>query len=482
MVTRGGDQPAGRGPRRAGYRGPRRGARPGGDERPRRGRSGDGAAGDRATRDRAVAPVRRDRDEAPVEAVVTAGPPAHGGHCVARMDDGRVVFVRHTLPGERVRVRVTEQRSRFWRADAVEVLEPSPDRVPSVWPEAGPGGVGGAELAHVSLPAQRAWKSQVLAETLRRIGGPQVAEDVAALVPGGVAVEALPGDDERGGLGTRTRIELTVDGAGLAGMHRFRSHEVVALREMPLADPALLDLGLLGEGSPWRRTWRPGSRVEAVAPSVGEPLVLVDGEPVTLRERSGPARRAVRERVDSSVGELAYRVSAAGFWQVHRQAPPTLVEAVLAAATPEPGERVLELYSGAGLLTLPLARAVGEGGAVATLEGAEAAVRDARRNLHDHPGVRLHAGRVDAAAVRDLGEGADLVVLDPPRVGAGGAVMAAVAGLGARTVVHVACDPAALARDLAAAREHGYVVSWMRAFDLFPHTHHFEVVAALRRV
>ncbi|MFD1507727.1 class I SAM-dependent RNA methyltransferase [Georgenia yuyongxinii] len=414
---------------------------------------------------------------------VTVGPPAHGGHCVARLAEGRVVFVRHVLPGERVRIRITEKRSKFWRADAVEVLDASADRVPSVWPEAGPGGVGGGELAHVALPTQREWKAQVLAETLRRIGGEEVAADVAAAAASNqypLTVEALPGDNDRGGLGTRTRIDLTVDAAGLAGMHRFRSHDVLALREMPLADPALLALDLLGE-SAWRRGWHPGARVEAVAPSAGEPMVLVDGEVATLRKRSGPPRRAVRERVESSVGELAYRVSATGFWQVHRLAAATLVESVLAAAGPLDGRRVLELYSGAGLLTLPLARSTGPGGAVISLEGTEDAVRDARRNLHEHPETLLQHGRVDPAAVAELGARADVVVLDPPRAGAGAGVMHAVAEVNPETIVHVACDPAALARDLRAARERGYTVAAIRAFDLFPHTHHFEVVAALRR-
>lgn len=407
---------------------------------------------------------------------VTVGPPAHGGHCVARLGE-RVVFVRHALPGERVRLAVTQRRSRYWRADAVEILEPSADRVPSVWPEAGPGGVGGGELAHVALPAQRAWKRAVLADTLRRIGGPEVAADVAAATGGGAEVSALPGDDAGGGLGTRTRIELTVAPDGRAGMHAFRSHEVHALDEMPLADPRLAALGLLGPGSPWAAAWHPGARVEAIAPSVGEPMVLVDGEPVTLQRRPGPPRRAVRERVSTAVGDLDYRVTGGGFWQVHREAPRTLVAAVLDAAGAEPGTRVLELYSGAGLLTLPLARTVGEGGAVVSLEGAETAVRDARRNLHDHPGARLNHGR----SVADLGDGSDVVVLDPPRAGAGAEVMAAVCGLGARSIVHVACDPAALARDLRAAREHGYVVESLAGYDLFPHTHHFEAVARIRR-
>lgn len=411
---------------------------------------------------------------------VTVGPPAHGGHCVARLGE-RVVFVRHALPGERVRLAVTERRSKYWRADAVAILEPSADRVPSIWPEAGPGGVGGGELAHVAVPAQRAWKTAVLADTLRRIGGEQVAADVVAAVGGAVPVTALPGDDAGGGLGTRTRIELTVDSDGRAGMYGFRSHDVRALSEMPLADPRLTELGLLGPGSPWRRTWHPGARIEAIAPSVGEPMVIVDGSPVPLRRASGPARRAVRERVVTPIGELDYRVSGGGFWQVHREAPRTLVEAVLAAAGAQPGARVLELYSGAGLLTLPLARAVGDDGGVVSLEGAEAAVRDARRNLYQHPGVRLHHGRVDARSVAELGAGSDVVVLDPPRAGAGAGVMAAIAELAPSRIVHVACDPAALARDLRSAREHGYVVDSIVALDLFPHTHHIEVTARLRR-
>ncbi|PFG37913.1 tRNA/tmRNA/rRNA uracil-C5-methylase (TrmA/RlmC/RlmD family) [Georgenia soli] len=431
--------------------------------------------------DQLPAPETRTAEEE--RPVVEVGGPAHGGHCVARLD-GRVVFVRHTLPGERVRIAVTDRRSRFWRADAVEVLDPSPDRVPSVWPEAGPGGVGGGELAHVALPAQREWKSQVLAETLRRIGGQEVADDVAAVTgPAGPRVEALPGDDARGGLGTRTRVELTVTPDGLAGMHRFRSHDVLPLSSLPLADPAIGELGLLGADSPWRRTWRPGARVEAVAPSEGDPLVLVDGEPATPARRrgKGPARRSVREVVPSPVGELHYRVAGAGFWQVHRGAPEALVRAVLDAARVQPGQAVLELYSGAGLLSLPLARAVGEEGRVVTLEGSATAVKDARRNLHDHPNVALGTGLVTPATVSEGGQGCDVVVLDPPRAGAGTKVMRAITGLAPGRIVHVACDPAALARDLAAAREAGYVVTALTGLDLFPHTHHFEVVATLER-
>lgn len=407
------------------------------------------------------------------------GPVAHGGHCVARLrapgedGPGRVVFVRHALPGERVRARLTETgaKARFWRADAVEVLDASADRVESAWPEAGPGGVGGGELAHVRLDAQRTWKAGVLREQLHRLA--QVDRDVP--------VRALPGDDERGGLGWRTRVGFLADREGRAGMRRFRSHDVLPVTAMPLMSDALADLDLLG------RRWASGARIEAVAPAGGDqPVVLVDGQPFDLRRgKADPrpnARAAVRERVAVGDREWTYRVAAAGFWQVHREAPAALTGAVLSALGDVAGGRVLDLYSGAGLFTLPLADAVGESGSVVAVEGADRAVRDARRNLHDRPQVALHGG--DVAGVLASGEAgtrADAVVLDPPRVGAGRDVVRAVAGLGPSRVVYVACDPAALARDVAYLAEEGFALRDVTGYDLFPMTHHVEAVAVLER-
>ncbi|WP_158375067.1 class I SAM-dependent RNA methyltransferase [Cellulosimicrobium cellulans] len=407
------------------------------------------------------------------------GPVAHGGHCVARLrvpgedGPGRVVFVRHALPGERVVARLTDagSKARFWRADAVEVLDASPDRVESAWPEAGPGGVGGGELAHVRLDAQRAWKSAVLSEQLQRL----------ARVERSVPVRALPGDDERGGLGWRTRVGFLADREGRAGMRRFRSHDVLPVTAMPLMSDALADLDLLG------RRWAPGARIEAVAPAGGDaPVVLVDDQPFDLRRgKADPrpnARSAVREQVRVGERAWAYRVAAAGFWQVHREAPAALTGAVLDALGDVDGARVLDLYSGAGLFTLPLADAVGDAGSVVAVEGDARAVRDARRNLHDRPRVELHAGDVAGALASGVaGAGVDAVVLDPPRVGAGRDVVRAVAGLAPRRVVYVACDPAALARDVAYLAEEGYAVADVTGYDLFPMTHHVEAVAVLER-
>ena len=446
----------------------------------------------------------------PRELTLAVGAPAHGGHCVARPvddPDGRVIFVRHALPGETVRARLTEMTSRTWRADAVEVLQASPDRVESVWPEAGPAGVGGGELAHVALDAQRTWKRWVLADCLRRIGGQEVADAVASLpeasAGAAVPIEPMPTDAAAqastsarrralAGTATRTRVSLTVNDDGEPGMHAFRSGTVLPLRRLPLAVPAITEIGLL-ERSRWRAHYRPGMRIEAIAPSGGEPVVLLDDRLLTAHARS-TGRRRVQEIVDASalgLGELTYSVHAEGFWQVHVDAPRVLVERVVRAALGEnleraAGSRVLELYSGAGLFTLPLAALVGSGGQVLSLEGSEQAVRDARRTLHEHPGARLAAGRVSARSVRELAGSfaagrPDVVVLDPPRQGAGREVIEAVAALGAERIVLVACDPAALARDLGTLLRSGYGLGAMSALDMFPHTHHFETITVLDR-
>jgi len=411
---------------------------------------------------------------APDELDLTVGPVAHGGHCVGRIapntpgfddDAGRVVFVRHALPGERVRVRLTD-RGKLWRGDAVEVLaDPSADRVPSAWPEAGPDGVGGGELAHVSLAGQRRWKALVLAEQLRRLAG----------VDRDVPVEALgAGEHPVGsGLGYRTRISLVADDRGRAGMRKHRSHAVVPLEAMPLAVPELA--AFAAAQRVWDRQWRPGARLELVSPSADEPVLLVDGEAV-----AGP--ESVHEVVDLGDGRrFGYRVAAGGFWQVHRDAQRTLVGAVLDAVGPIDGATVLDLYCGAGLFSLPLAAVVGPEGRLVAVEGSRRAAADAEYNLREFAATAaVQAGDVGKfLAQQGDALAPDVVVLDPPRSGAGHAVVDQIAHLQPRRVVYVACDPAALARDVARFAGHGYSLANLRAFDLFPMTHHFECVAVL---
>ncbi|MGI8985527.1 MAG: class I SAM-dependent RNA methyltransferase [Nocardioidaceae bacterium] len=382
------------------------------------------------------------------EVVLDVGPVAHGGHCVARWD-GRVVFVRHSLPGETVRVRVTEgtESSRFVRADAIEVLRPSPGRVEAPCPYAGPGLCGGCDWQHATPATQRELLGAVVAEQLARLAG----------IEREVVVEAVAPED----LGWRTRLGWTVDAQGRPGLHRHRSHDVLPVDRCLIAAPDLPDAHT--------RTWSAG-HVDVAVSSLGDTVLLADGDAVQGRAR-------VRERVH----ERDFRVSAAGFWQVHPAAARTLVDAVLSYGRPAPGERVADLYAGVGLFSAFLGDAVAADGSVLAVEGDPRAVKDARRNLHDLPQVRIEAGRVGDMLARLPITPLDLVVLDPPRAGARAAVVGQIAARAPSRVVYVACDPAALARDIATFTEQGYALSDLRAFALFPMTHHVECVALLTR-
>ncbi len=376
--------------------------------------------------------------------IVEVGPVAHGGHCVARMD-GQVVFVRHTLPGETVRIRITDRQKSFLRADAVEVLEASPDRVEPPCPWSGPGRCGGCDFQHVDPAAQRRLLGDVVREQLRRLAG-------------------LPWDGEVEGvgpeLGWRTRVRWTVDADGRPGLRAHRSHDIVPVDHCPIAHP---DLPPVHD-----RRWEAGS-VETIVSSTGDRLTVVDGRPASPDDH-------VVERVH----DHDFRVTGSGFWQVHPRAAETLVDAVLAGADLQPGEHVVDLYAGVGLFSAFLADAVGETGRVDVVEWDRGGVSDSRTNLAGLPQVAIRPGATERVAPGLEGP-VDVVVLDPPRTGAKKA-LPAIVGLGARRIVYVACDPAALARDLASFAARGYQLVGLRAFDLFPMTHHVECVAILDRV
>lgn len=381
-----------------------------------------------------------------LDAVVEVGPIAHGGHCVARLD-GRVVFVRHALPGERVRLRLTDTgNDRFWRADAIEVIEASPDRVAPACPVAGPGRCGGCDFQHVSLAGQRRLKVRVLAEQLRRLAG--------IVWDGEVEAVATPGTED--GLRWRTRMRYQVGADGRAGLRRHRSHDIEPLPPAGcwIAHPATAAVA--------DRAWAPGSELLAIA---GLPDPVVVGEPADGKS-AGIVEHAVGRR---------WHLAADGFWQAHPGAPDTLVRAVLDGLEPKPGERGFDLYCGVGLFTGALVDAWVRAWGV---EVSKTAIGHARRNV---PEARFTVGRVERA-LRMLPKRTDLIVLDPPRTGAGKEVVDAILARRPRAIAYVACDPAALARDLARAAGGGYRTASIRAFDLYPMTHHLEAVAILEPV
>ena len=465
------------------------------------------------------------------------GEVAQGGWCVAREPEGRVVLVRHTLPGERVVARLTEETARFARAEATAILESSPDRTEPPCPHARPGGCGGCDWQHASLAAQRRLKAAVIAQQLRRIAGLERE----------VTVEPLPGDED--GLGWRTQVRFAVRADGLAGLRQHRSHTIIDVGNCPIAHPLVNEIGITG------RRWAGAESVAAVtSPGTSEQAVVVTPARAPRRRRPGgrAARRGAgraggrgpgegpggreaggreaggreaggreaggreaggREAgpdywaaqvegpvlVDGGSGGLTalrggpflhrtaagrtWRTSAGVFWQVHPSAADVLAGVVQDVLRPQAGDVALDLYCGAGLFTGVLAAAVGPAGAVVGIESDRAAVRDARHNLRDTPWARVHRG--DAADVLGYAEWAQasLAVLDPPRTGAARPVLDQLLrpGTALRRVAYVSCDPATLARDIALFAEAGWELGALRAFDAFPMTHHVECVATLAR-
>jgi tRNA/tmRNA/rRNA uracil-C5-methylase (TrmA/RlmC/RlmD family) len=452
---------------------------------------------------------------------LAVGEVAHGGWCVARQAGGRVVFVRHALPGERVRARVTGTTARFARAEAVEILQASPDRAAPPCPHARPGGCGGCDWQHATPEAQRRLKAEVVRQQLRRIAG----------LDREVTVEPLPGDS--GGLGWRTRIRFSVGPGGVAGLLRHRSHDVVDVGACPIAHPLVNETGVTGQR--WQRL---SSLEVAVAPGSEERAVIVTPA-AGRRRRGGGPKASDGGAADTAAGRAAamlagqgeppgtvlaaghggrltplrgrgylhqhaagrtWRVGAGTFWQVHPGAADALAAAVLEALRPAPGDVALDLFCGAGLFAGVLAEAVGPDGAVIGIDGDRRAVRDARHNLRRLPWARIHHGDVTSVlAGGTVPPGlAGLAVLDPPRAGAGRPVIEQLlrppppggqhrdrdsgrpgTGGGLRRVAYVSCDPATLARDLAVCGELGWQLAGLRAFDAFPMTHHVECVAAL---
>lgn len=403
---------------------------------------------------------------------LTTGAIAAGGGCVARAGDGRVVFVRHALPGERVRATITSETSSFLRADAVEIIEPSPDRVAPPCPYAGPGRCGGCDWQHVAVPTQRALKATLVSEQLRRVAGIHTT----------VTVEEVAGASS--GLGWRTRVRFAVDPTGRVGFRKHRSHDVEPVERCAIATPEVNATGVA------TRRWSGATELEVMAsPGGGQPVITVETGRRRLRSRVAThAGIAVNGQVEREPHQLSfavlgrqYQVSAGVFWQVHPGAAAALAQAVLDVLAPAIGERAVDLYAGAGLFTALLADAVGPTGSVLAVERSARACADAARNTDGATHVEIRRAAVTPSIVANALGNPDLVVLDPTRDGAGRGAMGALAGLrpAPRRVVYVSCDPASFARDVRTALDEGWRLSSLRAFDLFPMTEHVELVGLL---
>lgn len=384
---------------------------------------------------------------------LTVGAAANGGSCVAR-HDGRVVFVRYVLPGETAVVRITEQRGSFWHGEAIEILDPSADRVDSLCPIAGVDRAGCCDQAFVDPTALRRIKGDVVANQLSRLGG----QDWSG------TAEPVGTPDATG---WRTRVRLDVGADGKPGFHRYRSAELVTQLNC-----AQLPGGML-ENLP-EDQFRVGDQVHVVIDDDGVRHVVCGGQ--HRRTRAVEGDYLARQRVGDRVWELPVTA----FWQSHRSAPALYSALVAEWAGLAGGMTAWDLYGGAGVFAAALADGVGAAGRVLSVDTSRAAARAGRSALADLPQVHLVTDSVRRVLTGRPGT-ADVAVLDPPRAGAGREVIEAIAAATVPRVIHIGCEAAAFARDVGLYRKHGYQVSELRVFDAFPLTHHVECFALVTR-
>jgi tRNA/tmRNA/rRNA uracil-C5-methylase (TrmA/RlmC/RlmD family) len=386
--------------------------------------------------------------------------PATGGG-VGRLEDGRVVFVRHSLPGELVLVDVTETTTSFARGDAVEVLESSPERVRPPCPYAHPGGCGGCDLQHASFAAQSAWKMAIVSEHLKRIGG--IEHDVNVVAALGPAQAS------------RTRLRCAVNDDGQLCLRAARSHDLVAIDACWVANANFTPA--------FATSWEGAQEVELRAIGDAEPFAVVrrDTHRGTMYELCSPHGEPLEPSTQSRVAvfDTYFSVSPRSFWQSHRDAPEMLLSTVTKFARVQPDDHVVDLFSGVGLFAVSLAKAVGPGGRVTAVESSPYAVRDARQNGDGLRQLKVREWSVAPRAINDAVTAGDIVILDPPRAGLAKGVAEALIRRAPRRLVYVSCDAATFARDLKLLMAGGFMLGNLQVFDLFPMTEHVELVAVL---
>jgi len=369
---------------------------------------------------------------------------ASGGEGVAHDPDGRVVFVPGTVPGDRVEVRLVEERRRFARGEVLQRIEDGPDRVEPRCPLVGR--CGGCTWQHVAYPAQVRAKAAIVEDALRRIGRLEL--------PGEVVCTPSPEP-----FGYRGRARLGFD-RGRVGFRHLRSHALCPTTTCPVLAPPLAEaLAELGREPPEGQ-----GELTLAAGDDGAVCITGDGRP-----GSGVVLEVAGDRV---------RVSAGGFLQVNALLRGALADAVFEAVGS--GERLAEYFAGAGFFTLGLARRFGR---VVAVESHPTATGDLAANLAAAglSNVKIETAQAESDRHRDALErfAPQVVVLDPPRTGLPPGFAESVAALGADRIVYVSCDPATLARDLRVLCDHGYRLATVRAFDLFPQTPHVETLATL---
>ncbi|MBN2146306.1 MAG: class I SAM-dependent RNA methyltransferase [Anaerolineales bacterium] len=392
----------------------------------------------------------------------------YGGDCLGRLPDGRAVFVPYALPGEKVRVEVTEQQRGHARAVLLDVLEASPRRVQPRCPHYQQ--CGGCHYQHIESEAQLQIKADILCEQLRRIGGFQ-------------DIPLLPAKSSPQAWNYRNHVQFHLDENGRLGFQAARSAEIVPIQECHLPEEILNWVWPQIEFDPLPGLERVGLRLGADEDVM---LILESSDPApvdfTVEELSlsavhlGPGGVLILAGSDAimmEVLERSFRVSASSFFQVNTAMATAMVEHVLSSLELTSNATVLDVYCGVGLFSAFLAPKVKR---LVGIETSPDACDDFAVNLDEFDHVELYEAPAENV-LTDIRFSPDAVLVDPPRSGLGKRAMDGVLTQGAPRLVYVSCDPATLARDGKRLVAGGYRLESLQLFDLFPQTYHIESIS-----
>jgi len=371
---------------------------------------------------------------------------AAGGNCVAR-HDGRVIFIRGVVPGEKVRVKILEDAKpkRFAIGELIEVINPAPQRIEPACKHYGE--CGGCDWQHINLTEQKEMQLKVISDQLNRIGKFSDLEILPVVLVGGDT-----------GFGYRTRARFATTATGTLAMRKSKSHELVEITDCLIVDPEINKIT--------KSDWPVNAEVTIVK-GADELIVLTDREVVpniTYRNVHG-----------------SWQVPAGDFWQVHKGAPELLIDQVLNQLDVQTGDQIADLYSGVGLFAQPIARLVGPSGSVVSVENDERAHLAAQQNLAEFDWVEIVQS--DVAKFLKRAAGFNKAVVDPPRSGLNESVINSLTKIpDLNQVCYVSCDPGTLARDLRSFADRGWTVGSVQPMLLFPMTAHLETIVSVSKL
>ena len=373
---------------------------------------------------------------------------AHGGHFIARHNN-QVIFVRHGISGEVANVKITSIKSKLAFGDAIEIIKPSKDRVKSPCKYSKPGGCGGCDFQHISPEVQKNLKKIIIQEQFMRIANIDINPDV-------VSVEPFTG------LHWRSRLDLAISNNGKTGLYSHKSNEIIEI------DECIIAVDTINRSEVFNKIWDSTDKLRMAVSSENKLNVSQLGKTIL-------GSNELKEIVDNNT----YIISPKSFWQSHKDAPKLLLQQVIKYANIKLGDIVCDLYGGAGLFTAPAAKLTGDTGEIHLIERDNDCIKDAKKMFQNKKNIIIHHGKVE----QKLGKikNIDIVILDPPRNGAGKQVIHQIIDKKPKSIVYVSCEPTSLARDTKILLENNYILNNLIGLDLFPMTHHLECVASFNK-